>query len=99
MKSIISISGCSPLLYVTFWSLSMYDLYTPNERYKDEVEKLKVAMNAVDDNKEIVSAFYCIMKHIFCHTHIFLTNVNFDQVIYVFTTSDNLFENFMQTIS
>lgn len=44
----------SPLLYVTFWSLSMYDLYTPVERYEEEVTKLKDAINDVDDNKEIV---------------------------------------------
>ena len=71
----------------------MYDLYTPNERYKDEVEKLKGAMNAVDDNKEIVSTFYYIMKHILCHTHIFLTNVSFDQPAYVFITNDQFIGN------
>lgn len=95
LKSVVSISDCSPLLYVTFWSLSMYDLYTPNERYKDEVEKLKVAMNAVDDNKEIVSAFfYCIMKHNLCHTHIFLANENFDQATHICITSDQCIGKF-----
>ncbi|XP_057313993.1 THO complex subunit 2-like [Hydractinia symbiolongicarpus] len=49
-------NNLSPLLYVTFWSLSMYDLYTPVERYEEEVTKLKDAINDVDDNKEITSS-------------------------------------------
>ena len=58
----------SPLLYVSFWSMSMYDLYCPVERYKIEVGKLKTSMQEVDDNKEIVRAimdklfFYLLVK-------------------------------------
>ena len=44
----------SPLLYVTFWSLSMYDLYIPSDRYEEEIQKLKKTLSEVDDNKEIV---------------------------------------------
>jgi len=49
-------NNLSPLLYVTFWSLSMYDLYTPRERYVEEEKKLKVTKAGVDDNKEIPSS-------------------------------------------
>jgi Transcription factor/nuclear export subunit protein 2. len=45
----------SPLLYVTFWSLSMYDLYTPSDRYEEEICKLKRSINGIDDSKEFVS--------------------------------------------
>ena len=50
----------SPLLYVTFWSMSMYDLYTPIERYEEEISKLEVSIMDVDENKEIVSFNYLL---------------------------------------
>ena len=45
----------SPQLYVTFWSLAMYDLNVPLERYEVEMNKLKLTQSQLDDNKEIVS--------------------------------------------
>ncbi|EDV24606.1 uncharacterized protein TRIADDRAFT_56575 [Trichoplax adhaerens] len=35
-------------LYVTFWSLSMYDIYTPTARYESEINKLTLAINSID---------------------------------------------------
>lgn len=49
-------NNLSPLLYVTFWSLSMYDVYTPEERYDEETRKIKISIDEIDDNKEITSA-------------------------------------------
>ncbi|XP_066928394.1 THO complex subunit 2-like [Clytia hemisphaerica] len=49
-------NNLSPLLYVTFWSLSMYDLYTPSDRYDEEKAKLKKSINEIDDNKEFTSS-------------------------------------------
>lgn len=33
----------------------MYDVYTPEERYEEEIRKVKVSIDDVDENKEIVS--------------------------------------------
>ena len=33
----------------------MYDLYTPSDRYDEEVVKLKKTIGEIDDNKEFVS--------------------------------------------
>ena len=44
----------SPQLYVTFWALSMYDLYVPLERYEQELTKLKQQLTQLDDNKDMV---------------------------------------------
>nr|XP_037284733.1 THO complex subunit 2-like [Rhipicephalus microplus] len=36
----------SPQFYVTFWSLSMYDLYVPTSSYQREIQKLRDASNS-----------------------------------------------------
>lgn len=41
-------------MYVTFWALSMYDLYVPLERYDQELTKLKQQLAQLDDNKDMV---------------------------------------------
>ena len=46
----------SPQLYVTFWALSMYDLYVPSDRYEQELNKLKQQLVQLDDNKDMVCA-------------------------------------------
>ncbi|XP_047126503.1 THO complex subunit 2 isoform X2 [Hydra vulgaris] len=46
----------SPLLYVTFWSMTMYDLNAPKSRYDDEISKLETAITEVDASKEITSS-------------------------------------------
>ncbi|XP_043830646.1 THO complex subunit 2-like [Dromiciops gliroides] len=43
----------SPQFYVTFWTLTMYDLAVPHNSYEREVHKLKVQMKAIDDNQEM----------------------------------------------
>lgn len=45
----------SPQLYVTFWALSMFDLYVPTERYEQELSKLKQQQAQLDDNKDMVT--------------------------------------------
>ncbi|KAG8448102.1 hypothetical protein GDO86_015265, partial [Hymenochirus boettgeri] len=43
----------SPQFYVTFWSLTMYDLAVPNSSYSREVNKLKSQMRAIDENTDM----------------------------------------------
>ncbi|XP_072302484.1 THO complex subunit 2 isoform X2 [Eucyclogobius newberryi] len=42
-----------PNFYVTFWSLTMYDLAVPHSAYEREVNKLKAQIKAIEDNPEI----------------------------------------------
>lgn len=51
-----------PDFYVTFWSLSMYDLAVPHAAYEREVNKLKVQIKAIEDNPEIVSIFNSLIS-------------------------------------
>lgn len=44
----------SPQFLVTFWSLSMYDLYVPVESYQREVNKLKQLAAQSADSKDMV---------------------------------------------
>ena len=41
---------------MTFWALSMFDLYVPSERYEQELNKLKQQQAQLDDNKDMVSS-------------------------------------------
>ncbi|EFN80499.1 THO complex subunit 2 [Harpegnathos saltator] len=43
----------SPQFLVTFWSLSMYDLYVPVESYQREVSKLKQLATQTADSKDM----------------------------------------------
>lgn len=47
----------SPQFLVTFWSLSMYDLYVPVESYQREINKLKQLAAQTVDSKDMVQ--YC----------------------------------------
>ncbi|XP_030637187.1 THO complex subunit 2 [Chanos chanos] len=42
-----------PQFYVTFWSLSMYDLAVPHDAYEREVNKLKSQVKALEDNTDM----------------------------------------------
>ncbi len=42
----------SPSLYITFWSLSLYDIYVPKPRYEDEIKKIQLQITALDDSKD-----------------------------------------------
>jgi len=44
----------SPQFLVTFWSLSMYDLYVPVESYQREISKLKQLAAQTADSKDMV---------------------------------------------
>ncbi|XP_064481885.1 THO complex subunit 2-like isoform X2 [Ornithodoros turicata] len=44
----------SPQFYVTFWSLSMYDLHVPSSSYDREIKKLKQQVAQIEDNKDMV---------------------------------------------
>ena len=44
----------SPQFLVTFWSLSMYDLYVPADAYQREVNKLKQMASQAADSKDLV---------------------------------------------
>ena len=58
-----NISFHSPQLYTVFWALSMYELYVPTERYDAEIHKLNLAIDSIDDNKELVNInLYLLMS-------------------------------------
>ena len=38
----------SPHLYYTFWSLSLYDIFVPKERYESEVKRLRRQVEEID---------------------------------------------------
>lgn len=46
----------SPQFYVTFWSLSLYDLHVPADAYAREVNRIKQASIAFGDNKDLPSS-------------------------------------------
>ncbi|XP_068717940.1 THO complex subunit 2-like [Montipora capricornis] len=46
-------NSISPQLYVTFWALSMFDLYVPSERYEQELNKLRQQLTQLEDNKDM----------------------------------------------
>ena len=41
-------------LYTVFWSLSVYDLYVPKQRYDEEAKKAQQAIQQLEDNYELV---------------------------------------------
>lgn len=50
----------SPQFLVTFWSLSMYDLYVPVESYQREINKLKQLAIQAADSKDMVCVWYSL---------------------------------------
>lgn len=48
----------SPQFLVTFWSLSMYDLYVPVDSYQREINKLKALATQAADSKDLVSSLF-----------------------------------------
>lgn len=44
----------SPQFLVTFWSLTMYDLFVPNDSYQREINKIKQLSLQVMDSKDMV---------------------------------------------
>lgn len=45
----------NPRLYTIFWSLSLYDLYVPTQRYEDEINKAKAAIKELEESQDMVS--------------------------------------------
>jgi THO complex subunit 2 len=46
----------SPQLYVTFWTLSLYDLHVPVDCYETEISKLQQIADEADANAELTSS-------------------------------------------
>lgn len=46
----------SPQFFVTFWSLTLYDLFVPTEAYNREVLRVKGIANAAAENKDLTSS-------------------------------------------
>jgi THO complex subunit 2 len=44
--------GISPQFFVTFWQLSLYDIFVPTERYKEQVAKQEKMMQEVSDQRD-----------------------------------------------
>jgi len=44
----------SPQFLVTFWSLTMYDLFVPSDSYQREINKIKQLSLQVMDSKDMV---------------------------------------------
>lgn len=40
-----------PEFYISFWQLTLYDIYVPVEQYQVEVNKLKHAVNVMDNDR------------------------------------------------
>lgn len=57
----------SPQFLVTFWSLSMFDLYVPTESYAREVNKLKQLANQAADSKDMVSIGFIVRPRQIIH--------------------------------
>ncbi len=38
----------APGFYVTFWQLALYDIYVPENRYKIEIDKMKISLAKLD---------------------------------------------------
>jgi len=55
----------SPQFLVTFWSLSMYDLYVPVESYQREVNKLKQLAAQTVDSKDMVRDIAVLLRLFF----------------------------------
>lgn len=45
----------APQFLVTFWSLTMYDLYVPVESYQREIAKVKVLASQALESRDMVS--------------------------------------------
>ena len=43
----------SPQFLATFWSLTMYDLFVPEDVYSKEIAKKKVEIAKIEDNREL----------------------------------------------
>ena len=52
--------------YIAFWSLSLYDLYVPRARYEEEIVKAKDAMQALEDNQDVVCCFSVSLLAVSC---------------------------------
>eukprot|EP01103_Thecamoeba_quadrilineata_P015330 TRINITY_DN480_c0_g2_i3.p1 TRINITY_DN480_c0_g2~~TRINITY_DN480_c0_g2_i3.p1 ORF type:complete len:1658 (-),score=455.84 TRINITY_DN480_c0_g2_i3:20-4993(-) len=42
-------AGFSPELYIAFWSLTLYDIHVPHERYQSEIQKQKQLITSIDE--------------------------------------------------
>ncbi|XP_012937232.1 THO complex subunit 2 [Aplysia californica] len=45
----------TPQFYITFWSLSMYDLYVPTAAYQKQIQLQQSQIKAIDDNRDMPS--------------------------------------------
>jgi THO complex subunit 2 len=45
----------SPQFYVTFWSLTLYDLLVPNDAYSREINRIKNLSITAAENKDLTS--------------------------------------------
>ncbi|XP_060572351.1 THO complex subunit 2-like isoform X2 [Ruditapes philippinarum] len=43
----------SPTFYVTFWSLSMYDIHVPTSAYEKQVQQLQAQAQSAEENKDM----------------------------------------------
>lgn len=59
-----------PQFYITFWSLSMYDLYVPTAAYDKQRQVQQNQINAIEDNRDMVGFHLFIL--FFCLLFIFL---------------------------
>lgn len=46
----------TPQFYVTFWSLTLYDLHVPSESYATQVSRIKQTSASFADNKDMASS-------------------------------------------
>ncbi|ORX63643.1 hypothetical protein BCR32DRAFT_287619, partial [Anaeromyces robustus] len=44
--------GISPQFYVTFWQLSLYDIYIPQSRYQEQIKKEKQIIHNLENDRD-----------------------------------------------
>lgn len=44
-------------LFTTFWSLSLYDIWVPEARYKEEISRIEQAAQELETNAEMVGSY------------------------------------------
>lgn len=43
--------GMTPNFYITFWQLSLYDIFVPEEQYRSEISKQRAAAHVIDSDR------------------------------------------------
>ena len=59
----------SPQFYITFWSLSMYDLHVPTAAYEKQVQAQQSQIDALEDNRDMVRINFFLISSMLYFFH------------------------------